>query len=183
MQEESWIGRHGVRFTLRAAQAGDGSGVRAMVECLSRESRYFRFLTGGRVADQIVENLVVPGARGVALVVTAPAEGGSGEEVVANAQYVVTDDHTAELAVVVADTWQGQGLGRRLINRLLQLARAAGLERIRGDVLSENRRMLSILREFGFSCRRNPGDSFLHEATLVFDRTHAPAGRLVAEWA
>ncbi|CAG9168464.1 hypothetical protein LMG23992_01142 [Cupriavidus laharis] len=180
---ENWTLRRGEQVTLRAAQAEDGAAVRGMVEGLSRESRYFRFLTGGRVADEVVEALVAPGARGMALVVTAPAADGGAEAVVANGQFVVTGHGTAEFAVVVADAWQGQGLGRRVIGRLLQLAQAAGMRRMRGDVLSENRRMLAILRDLGFSCRRNPEDSFLHEATLAFGTAGADTvTRLPAGW-
>ncbi len=43
----------------------------------------------------------------------------------------------------------------------------AGLHRLRGDVLSENRRMLALMREFGFSTRRNPEDNLLYEVNLV----------------
>jgi len=175
MREESWTGRRGVHMTLRVAQAGDGMAVRELVARLSKESRYFRFLTGGPIADATMDDMVAPGPGGVALVVTAPRDDGEGLAVVANGQYVVIDDHTAEFAVVVSDAWQGQGVGRRLIARLLQLARAAGLRSMRGDVLSENRRMLAILRDCGFSCRRNPEDSFLHEATLALASVVAPA--------
>jgi GNAT superfamily N-acetyltransferase len=174
---ENWTLRRGEQMTLRAARAEDGAAVRGMVEGLSRESRYFRFLTGGRVGDGIVEGLVTAGPGGVALVVTATGADDGAETVVANGQFVVTGDGTAEFAVVVADAWQGQGLGRRLIARLLQLAQAAGLRRIRGDVLSENRRMLAILRGLGFSCRRNPEDSYLHEAILAFGTSTADAGQ------
>jgi len=180
---ENWTVRLG-EVTMRAAQAEDGTAVRGMVEGLSRESRYFRFLTGGRVADGIVEGLVTAGAGGVALVVTAPGADAGAEAVVANGQFAVTGHGTAEFAVLVADGWQGQGLGRRLITRLLQLAQAAGVRCMRGDVLSENRRMLGILRGLGFSCRRNPEDSYLHEATLALGATAAnPATSIPADWA
>lgn len=179
---EQWALRRGAQATLRQAGADDEAAVRELVEGLSRDSRYFRFLTGGRVADSIIEGLVRPGAEGAALVVTVPTVDG-GAEVVANGQFVVTDRDTAEFAVVVADDWQGQGLGRRLITKLQQLAQAAGVRRLRGDVLSENRRMLAILRGLGFSCRRNPEDSFLHEATLAFGAADADAtASLPAGW-
>lgn len=181
MREESWTGRRGAHLTLRAAQADDGMAVGELVARLSKESRYFRFLTGGPVAPQTIDGLVAPGSGGVALVITAPREGGTGSTVVANGQYVVTDGKTAEFAVMVSDAWQGQGLGRRLIGKLLQLARAAGLATVRGDVLSENRRMLAILRDCGFTCRRNPEDSFLHEATLALAGAGARVGSLAVE--
>ncbi|MBB3008901.1 GNAT family N-acetyltransferase [Cupriavidus alkaliphilus] len=177
---ESWTAGRGTPVTLRRTRVQDGAALRAMVDALSRESRYFRFLTGGRVVDEIVAGLAAPGDGGVALVVVAGGEDGS-QAIVASAEYVVSGQ-IAEFAVVVADDWQGQGLGRRLIARLCELARAAGLHGLRGDVLSENRRMLAILQGLGFASRRNPQDSFLHEVSLVLAQPARSAQRLPADW-
>ena len=185
ISEESWTGRSGAQLTLRAVRAADQTGMRAFIDGLSRESRYFRFLTGGRVADEIIHGFVShrPG-RDVALVVTSLDAVSGRETIVANAEYVVSDTGIAELAVVVADEWQGQGLGRRLIQRLLLLARSARLLGMRGDVLSENRRMLAIMRDCGFATRRNPEDSFLHEVSLTLAEVGAPARqhRMPRDW-
>lgn len=177
---ESWTVKRGVQVTLRRTRAQDGGTLRALVDGLSRESRYFRFLTGGRVVDQIVDGLASPGPDGVALVIEAPGADGK-PAVVASAEYVVSG-RVAELAVVVADAWQGQGLGRRLIGKLRDLAGAAGLHAMRGDVLSENRRMLAILRDIGFSSRRNPADSYLHEVSLALQAPARSAQSLPADW-
>lgn len=96
---------------------------------------------------------------------------GDGEAIVGSAQYVVADGRVAEFAVVVGDDFQGQGLGRRLIHRLRLLAEAAGLAGIRGDVLSENRRMLAIVRDFGFTARRNPEDATVYDVWLALHET------------
>lgn len=175
IREESWTVRGGAQVTLRAARAADHGRLRAFVDGLSRESHYFRFLTGGPVTNETLARAVNRQGRDVALVVTF------GGIIVANAEYVVNDEGQAELAVVVADDWQGQGLGRRLIQRLQQLARAASLRGMRGDVLSENRRMLAIMRDCGFATRRNPEDNLLHEVSLALaEPRKAPASS--AEW-
>ncbi|UDM53705.1 GNAT family N-acetyltransferase [Cupriavidus sp. MP-37] len=177
---ESWTAGRGTQMTLRRTRVQDGAALRAMVDALSRESRYFRFLTGGRVVDEIVASLAAPGDGGVALVVVAPDDDGK-QAIVASAEYVVSGQ-IAEFAVVVADAWQGQGLGRRLIARLCELARVAGLHGLRGDVLSENRRMLAILKGLGFACRRNPQDSYLHEVSLALAQPARSAQALPADW-
>jgi GNAT superfamily N-acetyltransferase len=179
VREESWMARGGGQVTLRSVRPADQEGLRTFVDGLSRESRYYRFMTGGRVADEIIHGFVAHHPqRDVAIVVTAQGEDGA-EAIIANAEYVVNPDNVAELAVVVADDWQGQGLGRRLIQRLQQIARASRLQGMRGDVLSENRRMLAIMRDCGFAARRNPEDSFLHEVSLSLaepaDRASRPA--------
>lgn len=171
--EESWTARGGRQVTLRSVQAADQTGLRAFIDGLSRESRYFRFLTGGKISDETIQGFVShrPGRDAAVVVVTRDDDGA--ESIVANAEYVVNADDVAELAVVVADDWQGQGLGRRLIRRLQQMARASQLQGMRGDVLSENRRMLAIMRDCGFSTRRNPDDSYLHEVNLSLQDARA----------
>jgi len=46
------------------------------------------------------------------------------------------DQETAEFAVVVADAWHGNGVGRNLMARLVAYAKARGLRRIEGRVLA-----------------------------------------------
>ncbi len=62
----------------------------------------------------------------------------------------------AEFAVVVSDAWQGRGLGRHLMERLIDVARQRGVKRLVGVVLAENTPMLQLTRELGF--RHEPGD-------------------------
>ncbi|MEN7531016.1 MULTISPECIES: GNAT family N-acetyltransferase [unclassified Cupriavidus] len=181
--EESWQVSGGARVTLRAVRHTDRAGLRAFIDGLSLESRYYRYLTGGRVADTIIESFIgYRPDRDVAVVLTSPSPDGE-ETIIGKAEYVVNAEGVADLAVVVADGWQGKGLGRRLIQRLQNIARTRKLRGMRGDVLSENRRMLAIMRECGFSARRNPEDSFLHEVSLTLGAP-APAhpGRLTPQW-
>ncbi|MGT2433694.1 N-acetyltransferase family protein [Cupriavidus basilensis] len=161
---ETWLLSGGERVVVRAVRAGDAERERAFVQALSRESRYYRFLTGGRVSDEVID-LFLENEAGLALVVTAEVDGVP--VIVANGNYVVTGDAVGEFAVAVADDWQGKGIGRRLIQRLRDAAIGAGLRLLRGDVLSENRRMLALMREFGFSARRNPEDVLLYEVRLA----------------
>lgn len=56
----------------------------------------------------------------------------------------------AEFAVLVTDHYQGQGLGRHLMERLIAVARDRGIRRLVGLVLRENLPMLGLLRKLGF---------------------------------
>jgi RimJ/RimL family protein N-acetyltransferase len=58
-----------------------------------------------------------------------------------------SDPGLVELALLVADAWQGRGLGRILLREVLRAADANGIHRFRADVLAENRRMLRLLAE------------------------------------
>ncbi|ESJ11903.1 GNAT family acetyltransferase [Cupriavidus sp. HPC(L)] len=172
---QTWTVNGGQMLTARAVRLDDFVRQRAFVDGLSRESRYYRFLTGGLVSDDLIGQFVRSRS---ALVVTARGDGGGEEIIVANGEYAVGEAGVAELALVVTDRWQGRGIGRRLVQTLVQGASAQRLRALRGEVLSENRRMLAILREHGFSVRLHPDDALLHEATLTLN----PPARHATEW-
>jgi RimJ/RimL family protein N-acetyltransferase len=55
---------------------------------------------------------------------------------------------SAELAIVVADDWQRQGLGTRMVGGLAELARAAGVDCFTATIQPDNRPALALLRRF-----------------------------------
>lgn len=69
----------------------------------------------------------------------------------------------AEYAIAVRSDWTGHGIGYLLMTRLIEIARAAGIEELVGDVLTENHRMIEMTRAFGFTIRRDPNDAALVE--------------------
>jgi len=71
-----------------------------------------------------------------------------GDELIGVGRYERTNDPgLVELGLVVADAWQGRGLGRILLREIIRAAESNGIRRFRADVLSENRRMLRMLME------------------------------------
>ena len=60
------------------------------------------------------------------------------------------DGETAEFALVVADAWQGKGLGSILLERLRDAARKAGYKALRGTILQANHDMLELARHMAF---------------------------------
>jgi GNAT superfamily N-acetyltransferase len=71
-----------------------------------------------------------------------------GDEVVGVGRYAAlsSEPDTAEVAVVVEDAWQGQGLGRRLLACATGLARLHGFRTIVATVLADNRPAIALLR-------------------------------------
>jgi len=59
-----------------------------------------------------------------------------------------------EFAIVVADDFQGNGLGLKLLDNLIGIAQDKGLKSIYGIVLNDNARMLGLVKKLGFSVRR-----------------------------
>jgi acetyltransferase len=67
-----------------------------------------------------------------------------------------------ELAVVVADAWQGNGVGRELMLRLLEHARRASLPVLHGLVRGGNRAMLRLAASLGFRAARDADPDLVH---------------------
>jgi acetyltransferase len=59
------------------------------------------------------------------------------------------DNVKAEFAVSVRSDLKGRGLGRLLMQRLIDYARTRGIGEIYGDVLEDNVMMLALAREMG----------------------------------
>jgi acetyltransferase len=67
----------------------------------------------------------------------------------------VPDASHAEVAVLVSDQAQKQGLGTELVRRLIEVAREEKLERIVAVILPENYGMMALARHFRFTVRPN----------------------------
>jgi acetyltransferase len=62
----------------------------------------------------------------------------------------------AECAVVVADDWQGRGLGTELMRSLAEAAAARGYTSLEGTTLADNSRLVAWARRLGFEVRTEP---------------------------
>jgi acetyltransferase len=76
----------------------------------------------------------------------------------------------AECAIVVADDWQGCGLGTELIRSLAQAAVARGYTCLEGETLAENSRLATWARRFGFQVKTEPYSGGLVKVTIELDR-------------
>jgi RimJ/RimL family protein N-acetyltransferase len=76
----------------------------------------------------------------------------------------------AEVAVVVEDAWQNRGLGSVLLDAVLEAGEARGIRSFTANVLTENRRMLHVLRRVGEIHHRSFENGVV---TLEFERRHA----------
>jgi acetyltransferase len=142
--------RDGTRVPMRPMRPEDIDYEQRFVRGLSDQSRYQRFL------HQLPE---LPPAmlarftqldydRELALVAFAPDR----SEFIGVGRYMPNaDGETAEFALTVADKWQGHGLGRVLLEKLCDCARAAGYRTLYGHILNANRDMLGLADRLGFT--------------------------------
>lgn len=71
--------------------------------------------------------------------------------IVAHAQYVVVEPGRAEIALTVADAWQGRGRGTLLLGQIVEAAAARAIHVLEGCVLPDNVAMLQVMRDSGFA--------------------------------
>jgi GNAT superfamily N-acetyltransferase len=156
--------RDGTRLVVRPIRPADADELVALHARLSADTIYRRYF-GMRphLAPTDVERFTnVDGRMRFAFVAVR------GGDLVAVARYEGTVGASAELAVVVDDALQHQGIGRLMLGRLVDVAREHGIDRLRADVLVGNRAMLGLLRATGLTqhTERDAG-----VATVVLDLT------------
>ena len=98
-------------------------------------------------AQEIAFFLNVDFVNHVALV--ALAEENGHPVIVGGGRYVVFQPGKAELAFVVVDEYQGQGVGVALLHHLVVIAREAGLKELIAEVLPDNMPMLNVFKKSG----------------------------------
>lgn len=59
------------------------------------------------------------------------------------------DPECCEFAITVVDELQGRGIGKAMLEQLIQCARAVGISRFEAEVFSDNRRVTRLLRGTG----------------------------------
>jgi len=156
-REATIVLRDGSTLAVRPIRADDEADLARFFTELSFESRVFRFFVAIKNADALAKQMVaVDYTTRYGLVAVAGAE----SRIVGHAMYVETGRQKAELALAVADKYQGRGLGTILLGQLGEAAAAAGIEVLEAIVMPENHHMLKLLRESGFpiSVRSEPGE-------------------------
>lgn len=110
----------------------------------------FRYLGWMRPlsAEEALAMATVDFQRRFALVATVGR--GGRDVIVADCRLIAAEDQPAEMAIAVADEYQGAGLGPALIRQLLSVAAAHGIAAVEARVKYDNERMMGLLRRLGF---------------------------------
>lgn len=146
--------RDGRTLRLRPPRSEDADALLEFFRSLSERSLYLRFHGLPSLGRNVVEPLVDPDWSERGALLGAFAENGS-ERIVGVANYVrLRDPSAAEAAFAVADAYQRQGIGIRLLEQLAARASGAGVERFVAEVLADNRDMLGVFEAAGFELTR-----------------------------
>jgi acetyltransferase len=158
-------------LAIRPIEAADRARLAEFFDGLSEQTRYQRFLgPKPRLSPAELDRFTqLDHISHDALGAFEPAGG----RLVAVARYAVhaRDRASADMAITVADEWQGQGLGTALGRAVVRRAAASGIARLTATVLADNMRSLALLQRLGFRARGRDG------AVIEFARDVGCGGR------
>ena len=144
--------RDGRTLVLRPIDPADAAPIAGGFPLLRDEDVRRRFLHPVKaLGEEYLRQLTHPGPRELVFVAAEPLP--PGEALVGAVARLVCDADEptrAEFALIVAHVLAGQGLGRRLLRRLLEGARALGVREVFGDVSDDNAPMLRLAEREGF---------------------------------
>jgi RimJ/RimL family protein N-acetyltransferase len=154
--------RDGRPILIRALRSDDRADMLAAIDRTGIQSLQRRFFVAKRGFSEQEQDFFmrIDFINHVALVAQVE-EYGRGA-IVGGGRYVVVQPGQAELAFVVIDAYQGQGIGTMLMRHLLVIARKAGLGELTAEVLSDNTSMLAVFRRFGFGAKSQDDPQVRH---------------------
>ena len=152
-------------MTIRQIEPGDKPLIRAFYDELSDRSRRFRFLvpTNDLSDEDLVYLTEVDHKRHEAVVAL------DDDRLVGVARYVrdPRDRESAEVAVVVVDDRQGEGIGTALLDRLTERARENGVRRYTALVSQDNDIVVNALERAGAERTATTGEGEIEFAIDV----------------
>jgi acetyltransferase len=161
--QREWPLPGGGTYTVRAVHPDDAQMLQALVQQLSPESRWFRFVSRFHELppSMLSRFTLIDYDREMALVAVVRERGVADdgavletERIVGVSRYITNPDQSScEFSLVIADDYSGKGLGSRLLEAIIDVARDKGLSEIDGLVLSNNADMLKLVKRLGFSIK------------------------------
>lgn len=161
----------GATAHLRPIHRDDAERLVGFYSRVSDESKYYRFFAPyPRLSERDVDHFTgVDHDHRAALVVLV------GDEMIAVGRYERTGPGEAEVSFLVEDGHQGRGVGTVLLEHLAQAARERGLHRFVADVLPENRRMIGVFAEAGYTVDDRFEDGVVHVQFEIVPTDHSLA--------
>lgn len=156
---QPWNCRDGRPVLLRPIKPEDEPLERELIANLSDESARFRFF---RIIRDITHDMLsrfcnIDYDREMAIISEYAIEE-KRSNVGVGRLILEPGGESAEFAVLVADDFQGNGLGLKLLDTLIEIAQERGLRSIYGIVLNDNLKMIRLTKKLGFSITRVSGN-------------------------
>ncbi len=156
---------------IRPVKPEDAPLFKELFKELSSTSVYHRFFSAMKEISpaMLARFTQIDYDRQIALIAL---DGSSKKEKMFGIARVITDPDgkSGEFSILIGDPWHGQGIGAKLLGRVLQIAKNRKIERVWGTVLRENRKMIAFGKTLGFT---PTADTDLGEIELKIDLTEA----------
>ena len=167
----SFLTKNGMLVRIRPIEPGDMQREQDFIKNLSPETRYRRFLSTVKTIplEQLERLTHLDYDRNMAFIALIKENGIDKEIGVCRYAALSNHTHTCEFAIVIADAWQGQGLGYQLMQQLIPVARNHGFKTMMGEFLADNLPMLNFVTSLGFVLSPHPDDPCLRQGTLQLD--------------
>ncbi|MDA3898766.1 MAG: bifunctional acetate--CoA ligase family protein/GNAT family N-acetyltransferase [Desulfobacteraceae bacterium] len=170
-QYESLIELDGEQpLLIRPIRPEDAPLLEKLFESLSSQSVYFRFFSSmKRIPSHMLARFTqIDYDREAALV--AISSSGDTDTMLGVARIIPEyDGRNAEFSIIVSDRWHGKGIGAQLLKRCLAMAWLRKIDRVWGQVMTDNVNMLALGRKLGFAIKFVPGSNY-YELSLTFNR-------------
>lgn len=150
----------GTLVQLRPVHPIDGEQAKVFRSKLSDESLRNRFLGYiPNVSEKLVNQLtLIDYKKEMAIVAEIIKE--DSKEAVAVARVVgEKDSNRAEFAIILADAWHGKGLGSKMTDYMIKVARNMEFDQLYALLFAHNTQMLEIFRSKGFSIKQEGSDT------------------------
>jgi acetyltransferase len=168
-----WTLKDGTMVTIRPIRPEDEPLMVKFHETLSERSVYLRYfhlmnLTQRTSHERLTRICFIDYDREMALVAERRnPETGESEILGVGRMTKVHGANDGEVAVIVSDNWQGRGLGKELLSRLLIVGRDEKLARLIADILPDNRDVMRICEKLGFGLKHSLEDEVVKAEFLV----------------
>ena len=159
----------GGRVVIRFARPGDAQAIAEMHQRCSDQTRYQRYFSLQEWRDLQLRRLS-GGHRGATLVVTCGEDRIVGLGNVFPDPDAEPDQPTAEVALLIEDAHQGDGIGRALLARMLELAPQMGFEHVVAHVLAGNAAMRHLLETTGLTWSTRITEGVAESRATLVDR-------------
>jgi acetyltransferase len=165
-----WRMKDGTEVILRPIRPEDEPMELAFIKGLSTETSRFRFfqIIKDLPHDALVRFCNIDYDREMAFIAeTADPEADPTKRIEIGVSRIIleADRRRGEFAVVIADKYQGRGLGTKLVDTLIEFARDKEVEIMYGIIMSANMAMIRLCEKLGFTTRREQ-DNVLAELKL-----------------
>lgn len=153
--------KNGTKVTIRPIRPEDEPLILDFSQSLSLETIYYRYFYLLKMQslvshERLARICFVDYDQEIALVADEETVTGQHQILaIANLSKLHGNSQEAELCVLVADSFQGQGLGHQLGLKLLDIARQEGLKSIIADILPDNKPMQKLCQKLGFELHKS----------------------------